>query len=290
MEQKVIFITGATGGIGKITARELAKQGHTVVIHGRNSEKTKAVCEEIKAETGNPNIDFLVADLFLLSEVRKLADDFKQKYDRLDVLINNAGGVFGKERQLTKEAFEQTFALNLFSPFLLTHLLLDLLAKSPEARIVEVASAAYKYGGQPDYDDFQLEKSYEVMRAYGLAKLYVIWNTRHLAKLLKEKGLNNITVNALHPGSIATNFGQTADKGWLYNFAFQLTRPFLLTPEKGAETSVYLATSDEVKNVSGQYFEKKKIAKVTVDKKYHSVENESKVWDYCNKITKTFNF
>ncbi|MGC3978346.1 MAG: SDR family NAD(P)-dependent oxidoreductase [Paludibacteraceae bacterium] len=287
MEQKVIFITGATNGIGKITAKELAKQGHIVIIHGRSSEKTKAVCEEIKAETGNPNVDFLLADLFLLAEVRKLAEAFKQKYDRLDILINNAGGVFGKERQLTKEGIEQTFALNLFSPFLLTHLLLDLLAKSPAARIVEVASAAYKYGGQPDYNDFQVEKSYEVMRAYGLAKLYVIWNTRHLAKLLKEKGLNNITVNALHPGSIATNFGQTTDKGWLYNFAFQLTRPFLLSPEKGAETTIYLASSDEVKNISGQYFEKKKIAKVTVDKKYYSAENEQLVWEYCRKLTES---
>lgn len=124
------------------------------------------------------------------------------------------------------------------------------------------------------------------MRAYGMAKRYVIWNTRHLARLVKEQGLRHMTVNCLHPGSIATNFGQTSDKGWLYNIAFKLARPFLLTPEKGAETTIYLATSNDVAQTSGQYFDKKKVA--TVDDASYSIENETLVWNYCEQATKPF--
>lgn len=287
MREKIILITGATGGIGKETAKALAKQGHTVIIHGRDKVKTQKVCEEIKAETGNTNIDTLLADLFLLSDVKNMADKFKEKYDRLDVLINNAGGMMNKERETTKEGIEKTIALNLLSPFLLTQLLLNALAKSPTARIINVSSEMHKRGGKPDFNDFQLISSYSCSRAYGLSKLYLIWTSRHLITELEQQGLGHITVNIVHPGMTNTNFGLDSDKGFIINLIFRIAVPFGLTPEQGAETSIYLATSDEVKNITGQYYgTKKKLAKV--DNKYYSAENERLVWEYCKQITKPY--
>jgi NAD(P)-dependent dehydrogenase (short-subunit alcohol dehydrogenase family) len=212
MTDKIILITGSTDGIGKITAKALAKQGHTVIVHGRNQQKTKAVCEELKAETDNLNIDFVIADLLLLSDIQRMAGDVKKKYQRLDVLINNAGAIFGKERETTKEGLEKTMALNLFSPFLLTQLLLESLAKSQAARIVNVSSAAHTMSGAPDLSDIQFTKNYSFGNAYGLSKLYLIWVTQHLAKDLKEKGMGLITVNSLHPGTIKTEFGKVPIK------------------------------------------------------------------------------
>lgn len=287
MERKTILITGATGGIGKETAKALARQGHSVVIHGRDKIKAQKVCEEIKSETGNTSIDTLLADLFLLSDVKNMADKFKEKFDRLDVLINNAGGMMNKERETTKEGIEKTIALNLLSPFLLTQSLLDVLAKSPAARIINVSSEMHKRGGKPDFNDFQLVNSYSCPRAYGLSKLYLIWISRHLITELKQKGLGHITVNIVHPGISNTNFGLDSDKGFLNNLIFRIVMPFSLTPEQGAETSIYLATSDEVKNVTGQYYgPKKRISKV--DDNYYSAENEKLVWEYCKQITKPY--
>lgn len=287
METKTVLITGATGGIGKETAKALARQGHAVVIHGRDKSKTQKVCEEIKSETGNKQVDMLLADLFLLSDVKRMADEFKEKYDRLDVLINNAGGMMNKERETTREGIEKTIALNLLSPFLLTQSLLDVLAKSPVARIINVSSEMHKRGGKPDFNDFQLVNSYSCTRAYGLSKLYLIWTSRHLITELKQKGLEHITVNIVHPGMTNTNFGLDSDKGFIINLIFRIAGPFALTPEQGAETSIYLATSDEVKTVTGQYYgTKKKIAKA--DDKYYSAENEKLVWEYCKQITKPY--
>jgi len=284
LKSKIILITGATGGIGKETARALARQGHTVVIHGRNKVKTQQVCEEIKSETGNIKVDMLLADLLLLSDVKYMADEFKKKYDRLDVLINNAGAMMNKNRETTKEGLEKTIVVNLLAPFLLTELLLDVLAKSPSARIINVSSEMHKRGGKPDFKDFQLENSYSCARAYGLAKLYLIWISRHLITEIKEKGLGHVTVNFVHPATTNTNFGLDSDKGFLANLIFRVVMPFSLTPEQGAETSIYLATSDEVEKVTGQYYgTKKKLAKV--DDKYYSAENEKIVWDYCKQIT-----
>ncbi|HEY4788930.1 MAG TPA: SDR family NAD(P)-dependent oxidoreductase, partial [Bacteroidales bacterium] len=217
MEKKIILITGATQGIGKETAKALAKQGHHVILHGRNIAKLQTVSQEIKSETGNNSIDTIVADLFSLADTKRMADEFKSRFDRLDVLINNAGAFLNKQRETTKEGFEKTITLNLLAPFLLMQSLLDVLAKSPAARIINLSSAMHRRGGKPDFTDFQFEKSYAPARAYGLSKLYLIWITRHMAKELKEKGIKNITVNASHPGAVATNFGQDSDKGFLIN-------------------------------------------------------------------------
>ncbi|MDR1614380.1 MAG: SDR family oxidoreductase [Campylobacteraceae bacterium] len=286
MKNKIILITGATDGIGKESAKALAKQGHTLILHGRNETKAQAVCEEIKSETGNNNIDIIIADLLSFQDIKRMADDFKKKYDRLDVLINNAGSCFGKVRETTKSGFEKTMALNLFAPFLLTELLLDILAKSPAARVVNVSSKLHEWSGKPDFGDLQLEKNYAPVKAYGLSKLYLIWITRHLSSLLQKKGITNITVNSVHPGAVATNIWQRSDKGFIYNLLSKLASPVMVKPSCGAQTSIYVATSSDLENVSGKYFANKKIAK-TCDK-YYSPENEQAIWDYCKKITEKY--
>ena len=286
MENKTILITGATGGIGKETAKALAKKGHTIIIHGRNLAKTQAVCNEIKTETGNNNIDILLADMLSLADVKKLAIEFKQKYGRLDVLINNAGGIFDKQREISIDGLEKTMHLNLFTPFLLTQLLLDVLLKSSSGRIVNVSSRMHQFGGKYDLTDIQLENKYSPSKAYSLAKLYLIWNTRYLAKELKTKGINNLSVNCLHPGVIATNFAKEGNNGWFINFLFSIPSFFLLKPEQGAETSIYLASSPEVENISGEYFAFKK--KKRIMNCFLSSENEKIVWDYCMEIVKAY--
>lgn len=283
MQNKTILITGATDGIGKETAKALAKQGHIVIIHGRNKQKAENVRKELIADTGNKQIDILIADLLLLADVRRAADEFKGKYDRLDVLINNAGAFFSKVRETTKEGLEKTIALNLLSPLLLTELLLDVLTKSQSARIINLSSLMHKRGGKPDFNDFQLEKSYAPDRAYGLSKLYLIWVTRHLAAELKKKGIKNITVNISHPGAVATRFGQDVDKGFFINLVFKIALLFMDKPADGARTSIYLATSPDVENVTGEFFgSREKVEKA--DERFYSPENENIVWEYSQKI------
>lgn len=280
MEGKIILITGSTDGIGKVTAKALAKQGHTIIVHGRNKEKAEVVCKEMKSETGNSRIDFIIADLFSLSDVKRMAIEFQEKYERLDVLINNAGAMFGKNRGITRDGYEKTIALNLSAPFLLIQLLLDTLAKSPSARIINVTSAAHTMTGPLDMNDIHLENGYTFGKAYGQAKLYLIWITQHLAGKLKEKGLMHISSNSVHPGTVKTEFGQNENKGFWINLLLKLAMPFASTPEQGAETTVYLATSRDVENVTGAYFSNKKIAQPS--KKYYSPENEKIIWDFCN--------
>lgn len=286
MTEKTILITGATGGIGKATAIALAKLGHTIIIHGRNMNKLKQLQEEIKASTGNSKIDLLVADMFLLSEVRNMADEFKQKYNRLDVLINNAGGIMSKTRETTSEGFEKTLAMNLFAPFLLTGLLLSSLKQSPEARVINVSSNSHKLNAKPDFDDLQLEKNYNPLTAYGNAKLFLIWISQHLTIELKKQGIENITVNTMHPGAVASNFGVNSNLGSVLNFVAKLARPLFKTVEQGADTIIYLASSNDVKNISGRYFVNRKQEKVS--NKYYTATNEKVVWDYCEKVTHSY--
>jgi len=287
MENKIILITGATQGIGKETAMALAKMGHTVIIHGRNEAKLQAVSNEIITATGNPGIDTIRADLFSLADTKRMTDELKSKYDRLDVLINNAGAFLNKQRETTNEGLEKTITLNLLAPFLIMQSFQDVLARSSSARIINLSSAMHRRGGKPDYDDFQSEKRYNPARAYGLSKLYLIWITRHMAKKLKESGISNITVNSCHPGAVATNFGQDSDKGFINNLIFKIALRFMDKPFDGARTSIFLAASPIVENVTGEFFDnKEKIEKP--DDRYYSPENEKKVWDYCRKITHDF--
>ncbi len=255
MKSKIVLITGATQGIGKEIALALANNGHHVIIHGRNNTKLQTVAREIKNASGNNNVDIITADLFSLSEVKNMADEFKRRYDRLDVLINNAGAFLNKQREVTGDGLEKTMTLNLFAPFLLMKSLTDDLLKSSSARIINLSSAMHRRGGRPDLGDVQSEKKYSPARAYGLSKLYLIWITRYMAKQLADKGIKNITVNATHPGAVATNFGQDSDKGFITNMIFKIALFFMDKPSKGAAASIFLATSPEVENITGEFFD-----------------------------------
>lgn len=283
MENKIILVTGASDGIGKETAKALAKQGHTIIVHGRNPQKTKAAYEEIKAETGNNNIDYMTADFLSFTDIRCFADDFKQKYDRLDVLVNNAGAQFTHKREVTDEGHEKTMTINVFAPYLLTTLLLDLLKKSPSARVVTVSSAAHSMGGKPYMDDIELEHHYSMSKAYGLSKLYVIWVMRHFVSEMKKIGVENITFNTVHPGSATTNLGRESTKSLLPKIVYFLWRPMMRSAAVGAKSSIYAATSPELEGITGKYFGPKGEEKPS--EKYYSLENEQIIWDYCKRVT-----
>ena len=253
MKGKICLITGATNGIGKATALALAQMGATIVIVGRSAPKCAAVVSEIKQISGNDSVEALIADLSIMKEVQQLADQFTAKYPKLDVLVNNAGGAFA-QRQVTSEGFEKTLALNYLSCFFLTSLLLDTLKASAPARIVNVSSDSHK-GAHLDFDDLQSEKGNFVFNAYGRSKLAAVVFSYELARRLAGTG---VTCNVLHPGLVrtgfASNFGAvpSAVIGFIMRFVG-------LTPEQGAQTSVYLATSPDVENVTGKYWEKSKM-------------------------------
>jgi NAD(P)-dependent dehydrogenase (short-subunit alcohol dehydrogenase family) len=246
MRGKVCLVTGGTSGIGKAAALGLARLGATVCIVGRDRERCVVAVDEIKQQSGNKDVELLLADLSSQRSIRKLAGDFKRKHRRLHVLVNNAGGVFPYTR--TVDGIEQTFAVNHLAYFMLTNLLLDTLKRSAPARIVNVSSEAER-GGKINFDDLQGQKKYRSFRAYSQSKLANILFTYELARRL---GSTSVTVNALHPGVVATRFGR--DLGpvrWLYKLGGRAMR----TPEQGAETVIYLASSPEVEGVTGQYFQ-----------------------------------
>jgi NAD(P)-dependent dehydrogenase (short-subunit alcohol dehydrogenase family) len=255
MKGKICLVTGATNGIGKATALALAQMGATVVIVGRNPAKCAAAVSEIKHSSGNDAVEALIADLSIMAEVQHVADQFKAKHQKLHVLVNNAGGAFLK-RQVTSEGFEKTFALNHLNYFLLTRLLLDTLKASAPARIVNVASDAHK-AAQLDFDDLQSEKGRFSLAAYGRSKLATVVFSYELARRLSGTG---VTCNVLHPGLVRTGFA--SNLGVVPSAVIGFFMRFVgLTPEQGAQTSVYLASSPEVENVSGKYWEKSKVVR-----------------------------
>ena len=248
MKDKTCLITGATNGIGKAAAVQLAELGTTLVLVGRNPDKTGATVQQIKDQTGNQEIHSLVADLSSLQAIRGLADDFKAQYQRLDVLVNNAGALM-LSRQETIDGIEMTFALNHLSYFLLTNLLLDLLKSSSPSRIVNVSSDSH-HNALLDFEDLQIQKGYRGYKAYGRSKLANLLFTYEMARRLDGTG---VTVNGLHPGLVATGFLATNNglRGRVYNF---FVRRVGRSVEKGARTITYLATSSDVESVTGGYF------------------------------------
>jgi retinol dehydrogenase-12 len=249
MQGKTCLVTGATLGIGKETALGLARMGANIVIVGRDEARTRETAAWIARESGNPAIDFLVADLSSQAEVRGVAAAYLEKHPRLDVLLNNAGAVFTKH-EVTVDGFERTWALNHLAEFLLTQLLLGTLEASAPARIVNVSSSAHTTGTIA-FDNLRGEVKYSGIGAYSQSKLANILFTFALARRLADKG---VTANCLHPGVVATGFGHNTP-GFV-NTLLNLARPFLLTPEKGAATSIYLASSHEIGAVTGKYFAK----------------------------------
>jgi NAD(P)-dependent dehydrogenase (short-subunit alcohol dehydrogenase family) len=251
MKGKVCVITGGTDGIGKAAAYGLAMQGARLLVHGRDPDKGARAVAELKARSGNPAIEFLQADFSSLDEVRRLAAAIKERTPRIDVLVNNAGAIFVK-RALSKDGYEMTFAVNHLAPFLLTHLLLDALEAGGQSRIVTTASNAHR-SAKIAFDDLQITRKYSPMRAYAVSKLANILFTRALAKRLQGTA---VTATCLHPGFVRTNFGgnNVADISPLIGRIFLFISRFARTPEKGAETVIYLASSPEVQGESGGYY------------------------------------
>ena len=280
MKGKTVIITGATNGIGKATAIALAEKGAHLVLVGRNKEKAEAVKAEIRQKTANQNIDLLFADLSSMAEVKKLSEKLLQKYPKIDVLLNNAGAFFQK-RSMTVDDFERTFALNHLAYFLLTRELLDRLKENPAgSRIINVSSAAH-VRGKLDWDNLMSKGNYSGFQAYCDSKLANVVFTYELAQRLKD---SQVTVNAVHPGAVSTGFGENT-KGF-FKFVMKLFRPFMLTAEKGAQTSIYLASSPEVEGITGKYWAKSK-QETTAPQSYVE-EDWKKLWDVSNKLLRSF--
>jgi NAD(P)-dependent dehydrogenase (short-subunit alcohol dehydrogenase family) len=276
MNGKVCLVTGATAGIGLVTAGELARQGARVLAVGRSAERCTEAARAIRQSTAGGEIEYLLADLSSQSEIRRLAGEVKSRTSRLDVLVNNAGGIF-LGRQETVDGHEMTFALNHLSYFLLTNLLLDSLRSSAPARIVSVSSAAHS-GVRFNFDDPEAKARYSGWRAYQQSKLANILFTRELARRLDGTG---VTANSLHPGFVKTQiFRVEGFRGWLLRRATDL---LAISPQRGAETSVYLATSPEVAGKTSLYFVKRK----AVDSSRESKDDEAarKLWQLSEKLT-----
>lgn len=244
---RTALITGASSGIGYETTKALARAGATVLTVSRPSGKGAAFTERLRQETGNHDVHYLPADLANLGEVRRVAEEVRVRFTRLDVLLNNAGAFFS-ERQTTADGFEKTLALNHLAYFLLTHLLLEPLLESPSARIVNVSSQAERLG-QIHFGNVMLERGYNGWKAYGQSKLANLLFTYELARRVAS---TSVSVNALHPGGVASGFG--SGNGGVGALILKLVRPFFKSPEEGAQTSIYLAASPAVEGISGRYF------------------------------------
>lgn len=276
MRDRVVMITGANSGIGKAASLAIARMGATLVMVARDKAKGEAAKAEVIKESQNNSVDLLVADLSSVESVRQLAAEFQKKYSKLHVLINNAG-LFNQRRHVTVDGYENTFATNYLAPFLLTNLQLDLLKASAPSRIVNVSSVGH-YNGHVNFDDLNLEKEYGGWKAYGQSKLALVLFTHELAKKLQGTG---VTVNAVHPGTVATNiwtrpFGPVG-------FIMALPKLFMTSPEKGAETIVYLASSDEAQGLNGEYLEKLKVKKSSDES--NNEEIAQRLWDISAKLT-----
>jgi len=251
MNGKICMVTGATSGIGKVTAQVLAQAGAEVVVVGRNREKSEATVDRIKQQTGNPAVEYMLADLSSQTAIRQLAETFKRQHERLDVLVNNAGAFF-LWRHESVDGIEMTFALNHLGYFQLTNLLLDTLKASVPARVINVSSGSHR-GETIDFNRLQGKHMYSGFRAYGESKLANILFTYELARRLEGTG---ITVNAIHPGFVATNIG--TNNGWIVRAIRPLMDLFAISVEEGADSIIYLAISKEVEDITGKYFIKRK--------------------------------
>ena len=252
LESRVCVVTGGTSGIGLATARALASGGATVLVVSRSEAKCAAVADRLRRETGNAAIQYVAADLSSLEQVRRAAGEIRQRFAGINVLVNNAGVSLARRRE-SADGFEYMFALNHLAPFLLTNLLLDALVAGAPARVVNVSSGMFPQA-KLDFDNLQMTRKFSAMRAYANSKLCNILFTLELARRLEGRG---VTVNALGPGLVKTNIGM--DEGGMFAFGKKLADFFGgTTPEQGADTVVWLATSPEIEGVTGSYFEKRK--------------------------------
>ena len=270
MDRPICLITGATDGIGKVTAAELARKGYTVVLAARNEAKAATVAREIVASTGNRDVGYLTADLTSLAQLHRLAETFTARYPRLDVLINNAG-VIMPQRVLTRDGYETTFQVNYLAQFYLTQLLLGELEKSRQGRVINLSSSVYR-AGKFDPDNLQGQRRFSTIGAYAASKLCVLLFTIELAHRL---GPTRITANAVHPGIVRTPMMRGSEG--VFRAISYAALPFSLSPEKGAATSVFLADSPDAALTSGQYFTNAKPKKVKTA--HNTPANRDVLWN-----------
>ena len=276
MQHKNIIITGATDGIGLAAAKSIAKKGYNVSLVGRNPDKGKKALEAIIEYSGNENLDFFECDLSLVANVKDLADRIKNKHSKIDVLLNNAGGA-NKTKQITSEGLEKTFATNQMNYFVLSTELLNILSESNDGRIVNVASNAH-IGAEVDYENINSEKSFSAWTSYCVSKLMNIMFTYQLSSMQ-----DRVSVNVLHPGFVDTNIA--GNEGNLIKYIVKFgAKMFARTVDNGADSSIYLSTSDEVNGVSGKYFFK--CREIKSSRASYNQEDWKKVWDLCEDYKK----
>lgn len=277
MQGKRVLLTGGTDGIGKEAARQLVRMGADMVITGRNQEKTEKVVEEIRDEAQGGSVEYLLADFASQAQVRVLAEEYRARYDRLDVLINNAGTSYLR-RQLSEDGIEMTFAVNHLASFLLTKLLLDMVRASAPARIINTSSSAH-YRDVLDFDDLNMQHGYWIMKAYGQSKLANVLFTYELARRLEGSG---VTANVVHPGFVNTNVARE-NNGLLLKVLQPLIFRGGMPVEQGAATTVYLASSLEVEGVTGKFFvdcKEKRSSELS-----HDRENQRRLWQVSEQLT-----
>ncbi|MHA1994409.1 MAG: SDR family oxidoreductase [Candidatus Hodarchaeales archaeon] len=281
MKGKICMITGANSGIGKITALELGKLGSHIIMVCRDQEKGRIAQKELMEETGNPDIDLYLADLASQSSIKSFVRKFQEKFNELHILINNAGTIT-KKWIATEDGIERTFAVNHLAPFLLTNLLLDLLMKGAPSRIITVSSGMH-YSKPINFIDIQSKRRYKNMKAYSISKLANILFTYELHNRLQTSGKLGITANVVHPGFTRTSFGKEG-LSLLQRIGLMAIHPIMaVSPKIGAETSIYLASSPEIRNTSGKYFVKKEIVKSTQIS--YDRESQKQLWNVSEKMT-----
>ena len=273
---KNCIITGATDGIGKQTAIDLANLGYNLGLVGRNKEKGRLITQEIAKITGNKSIKYFNADLSVIKNTKYVADNIKNEFKSIDVLVNNVGAYFSNYKK-TEEGLEKTFALNHLSYFALTHLLLDVLEAERSGRVINVSSSAH-FSAKLDITDFQMEKKYKGWTAYCNSKLMNILFTYEADKKFKDK---NVSFNCLHPGFVNTSFGDD-NKGFGKNILSIGKKLIAINVKKGASTNVYLASSKKLSKVSGKYFYKSNRTKSS--KTSYLDSYQKRLWSYSKKI------
>ena len=277
IKNKNILITGATSGIGRSTVLALSSMGASVTFIARNKDKAEILLKELNKKSQN-KAAYILADLSSQKEVKSAAKEYLKMNRPLDILINNAGLINLKRRE-TIDGFEETFAVNHLAYFSLTNLLIDKLKESESARIINISSGAHQFVKRMNFDDIQSKKNYKPFKVYSYSKLANILFTRKLSEILKD---DNITVNCLHPGVVATGFASQNDSKF-QKFLFKLSKPFMRSSNKGAETSIYLSSSDDVSDVSGKYFYNSKVSKISSGAS--NEEDTERLWRISMELT-----
>ena len=282
---KTILITGATDGIGKHLAKKLASQGHQVILHGRNPQKLELTTQEVRAVSLRGRVSSYLADFSKLDDVYRFAEEIKRDFQSIDVLFNNAGLYAGKDRKGSAENVELTFMLSVLVPYILTTELNPLLEKSADGRVINTSSYMHHFAKVKDLD-FGFEKEYSPGLAYNNSKLYTIWMTRYLAREFFLSG-SSITVNSYHPGLISTNLGNNSSDEKTKKFLFgRLMKSLSKNLDQGIETGYYLTLSEEVRGLTGYYFDEKKVK--SVSEKGYTFEKAQDLINYCNDKIELF--